>query len=155
MPPSLFNRTSQPPTYRILVPLGGNPSDDVALRLACDIAKKEKGRVQAVYVIEVRRTQALDAELPPELEQGEAILREAEALGSQLQAEIDTELLQAREVGPAVVDEACDRGVQLIVMGLPYKRKFGDFSLGRSAPYILKHAPCKVWILCEPPAAAE
>lgn len=151
MSPSLFTRGQQQPTYRVLVPLGGNAADAVALRLACDVAKREKGRVQVVYVIEVRRAQALDAELPPELEQGEAVLRQAEALGAQLQADVDTELLQAREVGPAVVDEACDRGVQLIVMGLPYKRKFGDFSLGRAVPYVLKHAPCQVWVLREPP----
>lgn len=153
----LFGRASQQqqPAYRILVPLGGNTADDVALRLACDVAKKHRGRVQAVYVIEVRRSQPLDAELPPEIQKGEAILRKAEEVGAETQTQVDTEVLQAREVGPAVVDEACERGVQLIIMGLPYRRRFGDFSMGRAVPYVLKHAPCRVWVCREPPGVPE
>ena len=150
-----FGRAHQQPAFRILVPVGGNPSDAVALQLACDTAKKQKGRVQAVYVIEVLRSLPLDAELPPELQKGEEVLRQAEAIAAAAQVEIDTELLQAREVGPAVVDEACERGVQVIIMGLPYKRRFGDFSMGRSVPYVLKNAPCQVWICREPPKGGD
>jgi nucleotide-binding universal stress UspA family protein len=147
----IFGRAAQQPLYRILVPLGGTKADAVALRLACDTAKRQKGRVQAVYVIEVLRALPLDAELPPELQKGEEVLRQAEAVAGEAQVEIDTELLQAREAGPAVVDEACERGAQLIVMGLPYKRRFGDFSMGRTVPYVLKNAPCQVWVCREPP----
>lgn len=36
-----------------------------------------------------------------------------------------------------------------IIMGIPYKKRFGEFDLGRTTPYLLKHAPCHVWICRE------
>jgi Universal stress protein family len=44
------------------------------------------------------------------------------------------------------VDEALEREVDLIVMGIGYKRKFGEFDMGHTAPYVLKNAPCRVWL---------
>ncbi len=58
-------------------------------------------------------------------------------------------MLQAREAGPAIVDEASEEEVDLILMGLAYKKRFGEFSLGTAAPYILQHAPCPVLLLRE------
>ena len=35
--------------------------------------------------------------------------------------------------------------------GLPYKKRFGgDFAIGRTVPYVLKNAPCAVWVVREP-----
>jgi hypothetical protein len=31
-------------------------------------------------------------------------------------------------------------------MGIGYKRKFGEFDMGHTAPYVLKNAPCRVWL---------
>ena len=60
-------------------------------------------------------------------------------------------LLQAREVGAALVDEATERGADLLLVGLPYRKRFGgDFAIGRTIPYVLKHAPCEVWVVREP-----
>jgi nucleotide-binding universal stress UspA family protein len=36
--------------------------------------------------------------------------------------------------------------VDLILLGVTYKRRFGEFDLGRTAPFVLKHAPCRVWV---------
>ena len=57
---------------------------------------------------------------------------------------METDLLQAREAGPTIVDEAVARGIDLILMGVEYKRHFGQFSLGSVVPYVLKNAPCRV-----------
>ena len=46
----------------ILVPVAGNKADDEAIKLACRLAKKDKGKIWAVYVVTVRRTLPLDAE---------------------------------------------------------------------------------------------
>ena len=61
-----------------------------------------------------------------------------------LQQRTETEALQAREAGPAIIDEAVEREVDLILMGVKYKRRFGQFSLGNVVPYVLKNAPCPV-----------
>ena len=57
------------------------------------------------------------------------------------------ELLQAREAGQAIVDEARDRGVDAIILGIGYKRLIGAFQVGRTADFVLKNAPCQVWVV--------
>ncbi len=129
---------------KILVPVSGNKADDEAVGLACRLAKKTKGKVWAVYVILVKRTLPLEAELEPELRQGEEILNHAEALAEEQEYQIETELLQAREAGPTIVDEAAEHEADLILMGIEYKKAFGQFSLGSVIPYVLRNAPCRV-----------
>jgi nucleotide-binding universal stress UspA family protein len=111
------------------------------------MAKPVKGRIHVIYVIEVDRTLPLDAEITPEIAKGENVLANAERVATTSDYHIETDLLQAREVGPAVVDEAIERDVDLIVMGLPYKRRFGEFNLGKTTPYVLKNAPCRVLVV--------
>ncbi len=59
--------------------------------------------------------------------------------------------MQARDVGAALVDEAVERAADLLVLGLPYRKRFGgDFAIGKTLPYVLKNAPCAVWVAREP-----
>ena len=129
---------------KILVPVADNPADDEAVRLACNLAKKNKGEIYIVYVITVKRALPLDAEIAPEIQKAEKILDHAEGIAEEQNYNIDTDVLQAREAGPAIVDEAVEKGVELIIMGITYKKRFGQFSLGSAVPYVLKNAPCKV-----------
>lgn len=139
---------------KILVAINGNATDSTIISLAAQIARRTKGQVSAIYVIEVRRTLALDADLAEEKLQADAILDRAERVAESLHQEIETEILQARDIGTAIVGEAVDTEADLIVMGIPYRRKFGDFDLGRTVPYVLKHAPCEVWVCREPMPAS-
>ena len=129
---------------RILVPVSGGAADAEAIRLACRLARKTKGKIWAIYVIMVRRTLPLDAQLSPEISQGEQILDHAESVAEEEDYQVETDLLQAREAGPTIVDEAVEREVNLILMGIEYKKRFGQFSLGSVVPYVLKNAPCHV-----------
>ena len=129
---------------KILVPVIGTEADDEAIRLACRLAKRDKGKIWAVYVITLKRTVPLDAEVEPEIRHAEEILDHAESIAEEEDYEIETNLLQAREAGPTIIDEAVEREVDLILMGVKYKRRFGQFSLGNVVPYVLKNAPCRV-----------
>jgi nucleotide-binding universal stress UspA family protein len=129
---------------KILVPVTGRPVDDEAMRLACQLAKKTKGKIWAVYVITVKRSLPLDAEIRSEATKAEAILDHIATVAEEADYETETDLLQSREVGPTIVDEAVEREVNLIIMGLSYKRRFGQFSLGNVLPYVLQNAPCQV-----------
>jgi nucleotide-binding universal stress UspA family protein len=129
---------------KILVPVSGNLADAEAIRLACHLARKTKGKIWAIYVITVQRTLPLEAQLAPEISQGEEILNRAESAAEEADYQVETDLLQAREAGPTIVDEAVEREVNLILMGIEYKRRFGQFSLGNVVPYVLKNAPCHV-----------
>jgi nucleotide-binding universal stress UspA family protein len=129
---------------RILVPVSGSKADDEAVRLACRLAKKTKGKIWAVYVITVRRSLPLDAELDAEIKQGEEILNRAESIAEEQEYELETDLLQAREAGPTILDEAVEHDADLILMGVEYKKSFGQFSLGSVIPYVLRNAPKRV-----------
>jgi nucleotide-binding universal stress UspA family protein len=129
---------------KILVPVVGTGADDEAMKLACRLAKKDKGKVWVVCVVAVKRALPLDAEIESEIKSAEDILDHAETIAEEEEYEAETDVLQAREVGPAIIDEAVERGIDLIIMGITYKRRFGQFSLGNVVPYVLKNAPCPV-----------
>jgi nucleotide-binding universal stress UspA family protein len=129
---------------KILVPVVGSDVDVETVKLACRLAKRDKGKIWAVTVVAVKRALPLDAEIESEIKKAEEILDRVEDAAGEEDYEVDTDVLQAREVGPAIVDEAVERGVSLILMGIKYKQTFGQFSLGSVVPYVLKNAPCPV-----------
>jgi len=130
--------------HKILVPVTGSQVDNEAMRLACRLAKKDKAKVWIVCVITIKRSLPLEAEIESEIRKAESILDHAESIAGEEDYEVAADVLQAREAGPAIVDEAVERGVDLILMGLPYKRRFGQFSLGTVVPYVLTNAPCRI-----------
>ena len=67
-----------------------------------------------------------------------------ERVAQEQNCSLTTDVLQAREVGPAIINEAVEREVDLILMGAWYQARFGEFSLGEIVPYVLKNAPCRV-----------
>lgn len=127
------------------MPVNGSPSSMDALTLACFLAKRNKGRVYAVYVIEVARTMPLDAEMTGEAQRGEQVLAEAERMAEELdyRENVFGELLQARDAAHAVVDEAVERGVSAIVLGVSYNRDEAGIQ-DPDMQYVLKNAPCQV-----------
>lgn len=135
---------------KILVAVKGSRTDSEVVNLACALAKLSKGKVFVTYVIELERTLPLDAEDKSAVDRGEQTLDAAELCAKDCNYEINTDLLQARAVGPAIVNEATERGADLILMGMDYKTRFGEFSLGDIAPYVLRHAPCTVMLVHEP-----
>lgn len=135
----------------ILVPVSGNAADDEAIRLAVQTARQEKGKVLAIHVIEVQRNLPLDAENAAQVERGEAMLEHIEKVARSAKGSVESELLQARAAGAALVNEATERGIDLIIMGIPYRRPLGDLQLGSTTTYILKNAPCRVWLCREFP----
>ena len=86
----------------------------------------------------------LDAQMESEIRKAEAILDHTESVADEEEYALETDLLQAREPGPTIVDEAVEREADLILMGIDYKKRFGQFSLGNVAPYVLENAPCRV-----------
>ena len=130
--------------HKILVPVIGTIADEEAVKLACGLVKKNKGKIWVVYVITVKRALPLDAEIESEIRKAESMLDHIETIAEEQDYEVETDLLQSREAGPTIVDEAVEHQVDLILIGVTYKRRFGQFSLGDVVPYVLKNAPCRV-----------
>jgi nucleotide-binding universal stress UspA family protein len=134
----------------ILVPVNGSEASLMAVQFACSIAKRTHGKVHVVHVIEVRRALPLDADLTIEAQRGEEILGQAESVARRQDFEVDGDLLQARDAAHAIVDEAIERQADAIFVGVPYRRPFGEFDIGRVPAQILKTATCEVIVLRMP-----
>ena len=129
----------------VLVAVGGHGTDEEAVRLAGDMLRGNKrGRLHILYVIEVERTLPVDAEIPMATARGDAVLRRMEELATSMKIGSQAELLQSRQIGYAVVQEAVDKEVDAIVMAVPYGNEYGRFTMGRTVPYVFEHAPCRV-----------
>jgi nucleotide-binding universal stress UspA family protein len=136
---------------RAIVALAGGSCDDRIVTLAADLGRVTHGELVGVHVVEIGWSMPLDAEVASRSEEAQQILDHAELTAETLKAKLEPVLLQAREVGAALVDEATERAADLLVVGLPYRTRFGgEFAIGRTIPYVLKHAPCEVWVVREP-----
>ena len=131
-----------------LVPVDGTAAAYNALAVTCDLARKNRAKVAALHVIEVPRSLPVEADLAPEAARGEEVLTRAEQIADEHDVQLDGELLQARDAGQALVDEAVEIGAGAIVMGLDYRRRpSGRFEIGRFPEYVLANAPCEVWLI--------
>jgi len=137
--------------HRILVPVTGTDADDDTMRMACWIAKRDKSRIYAMYVITIKRSLPLEAEIESETRRAEEILVRMEKVAEGEDLLIETDLLQAREIAPTIIDESVDRKIDLILMGVRPHSRFGQFSLGNIVPYILRNAPCQVMLYSQFP----
>jgi nucleotide-binding universal stress UspA family protein len=130
----------------ILVALRGNSADEHAVILACDLAKRPRAKIYVVYVIEVKRSLPLDAVTGEDVQKAEAVLTLAEDTASEQDYEVETDLVQAREAGPAIIAQVSERKADMIIIGVSYKHSYGKFSLGSVVPYVLQEAPCRVLV---------
>ena len=136
---------------RAVVALSGNPNNATLVRLVADLAKANHAEIVGVHVVEVDWTLPLDADIAGRSENAQRALDNAEAVAEAAHVKLEPVLLQARDVGAALVDEAAERSADLLVVGLDYRKRFGgDFAIGRTVPYVLKNAPCAVWVVRAP-----
>ncbi|MDQ2959539.1 MAG: universal stress protein [Candidatus Dormibacteraeota bacterium] len=137
---------------RVLVSVSGAETDMEAVRLSCRLAKRGKAKVMVVTVLEIRRGLALGTVQDAEMDRAETLLETAEKVAAaELDTVVETELLQARDAGPAIVEEIAHWKADLVVVGMPFRERFGEFFMGKTAPYILRHAPCRTLLFREPP----
>ncbi len=137
--------------HRAVLALNGGASDARIVRLLASAATKTKIELIAVHVVEIDWTLPLDADIAGRSEDVQRVLDSAEEIAEAFKVKLEPVLLQARDVAAAIVDEATERGADLLVVGLPYRKRFGgEFAIGRTIPYILQTAPCSVWVVREP-----
>ncbi|PKB78712.1 MAG: hypothetical protein BZY88_17010, partial [SAR202 cluster bacterium Io17-Chloro-G9] len=110
--------------------------------------RQEKAVIYPVYVMEVPLDLPLESDLPGAIADGERILETIEAIAAEEHVkEVEAKLLRARHAGPALVQETEDRHMDLIVLGVPYQRRFGECRIGSTASYIFNNASCRVLFL--------
>jgi nucleotide-binding universal stress UspA family protein len=133
---------------RIIVPVHGTSSDKHAIELAGMLGSGKSTEIVLVYVVEVAQSLPLEADLPGEVSTGERALTQAEGWARTLSdgriGRVSPELLQARSAGAAIVDEAIERGADVIVMAIRQHMRHGQPTPGATVPYVLQNAPCEV-----------
>jgi APA family basic amino acid/polyamine antiporter len=154
----------------ILVPVFGTKLDDDIVSTAGRLAdaQVEEGerppRLDVVYVAEVPLTVPLDSPLSKDvLESAERALERAREVGDEYEnVEVTTNLLPARSLGAGIVQEAREKGAEVIVMGgePPTRVRGGAIlggiggarpqEIGEVTEYVLRKAPCRV-LLTAPP----
>ena len=149
--PAVPEPHAAPSFRRAVVALSGHPNGTRLVRLVAELAKLHKSELIGVHVVEVDWSTPLDVDVAGRSEEIQQVLDVAEGTAEAAGVKLESVLLQARDVGAALVDEAVEREADLLVVGLAYRTRFGgDFAIGRTIPYVLKNAPCAVWVVREP-----
>jgi nucleotide-binding universal stress UspA family protein len=141
---------------RILVPLLHNSeASGRTVALATQMALHRKGSVEVLAVIRVPFTLPLDAHMEPEEKHANEELERAAAIAARFGthtggAVIHKRILKARDIGAAIVREAEDQAVDLIlVANSPVRTRGGVQQIDPVVEYVMKHAPCEVLVLSQ------
>src|SRR5688500_2617828 len=104
------------PVKKAVLALNGRPTDTLGVHLGCQLAKHSNAELIAVHVIEVNWSHELSAELPAQNEAASAVLDIAEGIAEKYKVKLTGDLLQAREVAAALVDEAVEVDAEAIII---------------------------------------
>ena len=140
---------------RVLVPMKLGPIGEEMVATAVALAKERGARVDAVFVINVPLAEPLDAPLPDLEEQAAASLAEATLLGDDHGVLVEPVTVRSRSIGSAIVEQARERGSDLIVLGSSprWRRQSAFFS--PTVDYVLRNAPCEVLVVAFPQGVLE
>ena len=138
----------------IAVVIGDEKLDSNLVYLGCQLAKGARRKVHFVHVIEVPRALPLKAVLTEESERADELLNSAMEIAHRVGCDAVAEVVQARDSGSAIVDEAKDHRCALLLIGL-VRHQNRSTDLGKTVSYVLANAPCRVWLVQDPPSIAQ
>src|SRR6266567_2871317 len=139
----------------ILVPLKLGPIGEEMVATAVKLAQESGASVWALHVVRVPMDRPLDEELADEEESAAAALAEAQLLGSDHGVEVKGKTVRARSIGAAIVEQAKELGVDLIVVGSAPKWRRQSRFFSPTVEYVLKKAPCEVLVVAFPQGVLE
>jgi basic amino acid/polyamine antiporter, APA family len=140
-----------PEFRRILVPMKLGDIGEEMVATAIAIAKERGAEVLAFTVVRVPRRFPLEGELPADVaDTVERTLEEARALGEDHGVEVRADVVRARSIGHAIIEEAESRNADLIVLGsAPRWRRQARF-FSPTVDFVLRRAPCEVLVVAFP-----
>jgi APA family basic amino acid/polyamine antiporter len=140
---------------RILVPMKLGDIGEEMIATAVKLAEERNASVEALHVIRVPLELPLDAELVDEEQRAEASLAEARLLGADHGVNVEGRTVRARSIGQAIVQEAQERGADLIVLGSSPRWRRQSRFFSPTVDYVLKKAPSEVLIVAFPQGVLE
>jgi nucleotide-binding universal stress UspA family protein len=141
---------------RILVPMKLGDIGEEMVATAIALAKDTDAEVQAITVVRVPLRFPLEGELPPEVAaKVDASLEEARGLGEDHDVRVETDVVRARSIGHAIVEEARSRGADLVVLGSSPRWRRQSRFFSPTVDFVLRHAPCEVLVVAFPEGVFE
>src|SRR5262249_23112410 len=102
---------------RIIVPVQGTALSDRMVALGSQMAKARQATIEGFYVIEGPWTRPLTAQLPAAETVAREELERATHIAERYGVQLETSVMNAREAGRAIVEEATATGADIILMG--------------------------------------
>jgi CIC family chloride channel protein len=123
---------------------------------AIALAKEHGVAIDAITVVRVPRKFQLEGELPPDVAaRVDASLEEASALGADHGVEVHGDVVLARSIGHAILDEAERRGTDLIILGSSPRWRRQSRFFSPTVDFVLRNAPCEVLVVAFPDGVFE
>lgn len=134
---------------RILVPKLSTAAPDT-IQFAAKLAKIHGAELTALHVIEIPPSLPLDTFFPEKLALADSIMQQAQAIAREYEVPLDAQVKQARFAGETIVELAREGGYDLIILR-DKPRPLATAAPGRgifgtTAEYVIKNAPCRVWL---------
>ena len=141
---------------RILVPMKLGDIGEEMVATAIALAKERDATIEAITVVRVPRRFALEGELPSEVAaRVDASLEEARALGSDHGVEVRGNVVRARSIGHAIVDEAQRRHADVIILGSSPRWRRQSRFFSPTVDFVIRNAPCEVLVVAFPDGVFE
>jgi basic amino acid/polyamine antiporter, APA family len=140
---------------RILVPMKLGPIGEEVLATAIKLAEERGCALSAIHVIAVPLDKPLDAGMDEAEERAQASLFEAKILAAEHGVEVTGEIVRARSIGEAIVEEANAHSVDLIVVGSSPRWRRQSRFFSPTVDHVLRHAGCEVMVIAYPQGVLE
>ena len=141
---------------RILVPMKLGDIGEEMVATAIARAKERGSAIDAITVVRVPRKFELEGELPADVAaKVDASLGEARALGADHGVEVHADVVRARSIGHAIVEEAARRDADLVVLGSSPRWRRQSRFFSPTVDFVLRNAPCEVLVVAFPDGVFE
>jgi basic amino acid/polyamine antiporter, APA family len=142
---------AEPSLAKILVPMKLGLIGEEMIATAVKLAQERGSDVEALHVVRMPLSKSLDAPADPaEEERAVESLEEARLLGEDHGVVVRGTTVRARSIGEAIVQQATEKDVDLIVLGsAPRWRRQSRF-FSPTVEHVLRNAPCEVLVVAFP-----
>jgi APA family basic amino acid/polyamine antiporter len=141
--------------HRILVPMKLGIIGEEMVATAVKLAVDHGATVEALHVIRVDLSEALDAPLEDfEVRAAESLV-EAKQLGADYGVTVEGATVRARAIGSAIVERAREVDADLIVLGSSPRWRRQSRFFSPTVDYVLRNAPCEVLIVAFPQSVMD
>jgi APA family basic amino acid/polyamine antiporter len=139
----------------ILVPLKLGAIGEEVLATALRLAEERSAAVHVLTVVRVPLSRPLEGEVGDEQERGREAIEEAEEIAAEHGVTVTGQVVRARSLSEAIIDEARAIGADLIVMGSASRWRSQSRFFSPAVDEVLRGAPCDVMVVTYPPGVLE